>query len=87
MMETLNSQEAVGSLKPGGVVIGAPEEQKRGFAASNRTTGDINSWKERFEGFYSDGRSQSRRRPPRSMLLVEREAGTHTHNRHGSKYK
>jgi len=34
-MVILKSWEVVAFLKPSGVVIGAPEEQKRRFAASN----------------------------------------------------
>jgi hypothetical protein len=77
-MEILNSWEEVDFPKPGGVVIGAPEEQKRRLSASNSNVSDINPWKGRLEFVDSHGGSQSRRRPPRRMLLVERGAGAHT---------
>jgi hypothetical protein len=67
VMETLNSQEVVGSLKPGGVVIGVPEEQKRGFAASNRTAGNLIHRRNGLRALIPmiGLKSQSRRRPPR----------------------
>ena len=48
-MEILKSWEGVGFFKPSGVVIGAPEEQKRGLSASNSNARDINSWTGRLE--------------------------------------
>ena len=78
-MDTHNSQEVVGSLKPGGVVIGAPEELKRGFAASNRTAGDLVHRRNGFRALIPMiGLNRDEDHQGKCCLLSAGQAHTHT---------
>ena len=80
-METLNNQEVVGFLKPGGVIIGALEEQKRGFATSNRTAGNLIHRRNGFRALIPMiglNRDEDHQGKCCLFQLVERGAGTHT---------